>query len=477
MPNSQQDFENSTQQIKNSARKAHTAANDAVNTGNAAINAAKNAPQNIQNAAQAVKNAPENIKNAAEKTANAVKNAPSNVANAARKTGNAIRQMPVNTVNAAKTMANNVATGVVNAPGAIVNGVKAMPGKAVAAAKKAPSILGHAAKNVASAAAHKVVTTITGAAGFLLLIMILCASIATVESLSSVLGNDEGATIKGFFKTEEQYNDWMENVFYQNFADSDADDNALQFAAVVSAYHYAQTNTSFVSDSYTFDQYLKNFTSGKDRSQILDSVSEDTGYQFSEEDKKKMIDAMTSGVTGGALVDGDASKVTPSGTADGSTFNGGRGTDRYNKAIDAFISAYGKACYDYSGKLQCVSVSEWYLTKIYGCHYAFGNGRDIVRNALSTDPDKLVQLSDWTAGAIFSVQGKYDMYGHTGYVAKVDKAAGMVWLTEAWGSDGTYHENRPWLLNDFYSYYGNAVSFCIGKDYYNQLQQKAKEGQ
>lgn len=69
------------------------------------------------------------------------------------------------------------------------------------------------------------------------------------------------------------------------------------------------------------------------------------------------------------------------------------------------------------------------------------------------------------------------MYGHTGYVAKVDKAAGMVWLTEAWGSDGTYHENRPWTLNDFYSYYGNAVSFCIGKDYYNQLQQKAKEGQ
>lgn len=476
MSNSQQDFENSTQQIKNSARTASTAASNAVKTGNAAINAAKNAPQNIQNAAQAVKNAPENIRNAAEKTANAVRNAPANAANAARRTGNAIRQMPANTVNTAKTMANNVAIGVANAPGAIVNGVKAMPGKTVSAVKKAPSLLGHAAKNIASAAANKVITTITGAAGFLLLILILCAAIATVDSLSSVLGNDEGeTTIKGFFKTEEQYNNWIENVFYPNFADTDEDSNDLQFAAVVSAYHYAQTNTSFVNDRYTFEQYLKNFTSGKERSEILDSVSADTGYHFSEDDKKKMIDAMISSSTGGALVDGDASKVTPSGTSDGSTFDGGRGTDRYNKAVAAFVNAYGKACYDYSGNLQCVSVSEWYLVKVYGCHYAFGNGRDIVRNALNNDSDKLIQLSDWTAGAIFSVQG-FDGYGHTGYVAKVDKAAGMVWLTEAWGSNGTYHENRPWTLSAFYSYYGNAVSFCIGKDYYNQLQKKAKEG-
>ena len=499
MPDSQQDFESGSSQIKNTAEKVKSGAEDAVDIGNKTIDAAKAAPENIKKTADAIKNAPENIKNTAANTAKAIKeapqniknatedianaaiNAPENIANTARKAGNAMRQMPTQAANAACTMSHTVANGIANAPTAIANGAKALPKQAVKIAKKAPKAVGkaslHVVKNIGKAALDQVIALATGAAGFLLIVLIICGSLAVAQSLSTVLGDDQISGIRALFKSEDRYNEWNEKVYEEYFPDTLADDGItddnLQFAVVLSAYHYSQTGTPFVTDTYTFDDYIQNFKTEKQRSEILDAVSKQTGYEISDDDRDKIMDAVIGSTTGGELVDGDASKVTPSGTSDGSTFNGGPGTNRYNQAVSAFRNTYGNVPF-YGNKLQCVAVSEWYLVKVYGAHYAGGNGRDIVGNALANDSDKLIRLTDWTAGAVFSVQGIYpDVYGHTGYVAKVDKAAGMVWLTEAWGSDGTYHENRPWTLSAFYAYYGTAVSFCIGRDYYNQLQQKA----
>lgn len=301
---------------------------------------------------------------------------------------------------------------------------------------------------------------------------------AASSAVSDTLDNIK-STIAGWFSDDkdDKYDGWYSNVYEEYYVGITSDEYPqLNLALALSAYHYADTGSSFVTDSYSFDDYMNNFKDNSTASEVLKNVSDQTGYEISDDVAEKIYDLQNSmnSITGGTteLVDGDASKVTPSGTTDGSSFDGGSNTDRYKKAVQAFVSAYGHACYDGRGYLQCVSVSEWYLTAVYHAHYASGNGRDIVGNALARDPDKLIALSDWTAGAIFSVQG-FDGYGHTGYVAKVDKAAGKVWLTEAWGSNGTYHENREWSLSAFYSYYGTNVSFCIGKDYYQQLQNQS----
>lgn len=269
--------------------------------------------------------------------------------------------------------------------------------------------------------------------------------------------------------------------------EKDKADRKEDMAVAIMYNYWISQNKSILPDGETRDDYAACF-SGEDYSaDSYDMNSDPTwaalaniGIDLDDGEKQsavfsaKMIHDRINRITDSSgLVDGDASKVTPSGSTDGaSILNARPGNDRYDKAIAAFKSAYGHVCYDGRGYLQCVSVSEWYLVAVYHASYVGGNGRDIVRNALARDPDKLTKLDDWTAGAVFSVQG-YDGYGHTGYVAKVDKAAGKVWLTEAWGSNGTYHENREWRISDFYSYYGSDVSFCIGTEFYKQLQEQA----
>lgn len=322
----------------------------------------------------------------------------------------------------------------------------------------------------------KIAIVILAALVFLLPITTVFMTIAAAKSAVADTLDNIRSTISGWFG-DDKYDTWYDEMYEENFAGLTTEDYPqLNLAMALSAYHYADTGSYFLSDTYSFDDYMSNFKDDLTSTEVLKNISNQTGYVISDDAAEKINELQNNmdSITGGSsqLVDGDASKVTPSGASDGSTFDGGPGTDRYQKAVQAFISAYGHACYDGRRYLQCVSVSEWYLTAVYNAHYAFGNGRDIVGNALARDPDKLIPLNDWTAGAIFSVQG-FDGFGHTGYVAKVDKAAGKVWLTEAWGSNGTYHENREWSISAFYSYYGSNVSFCIGKAFYQQLQSKS----
>ncbi|MEE1334193.1 MAG: hypothetical protein U0K47_06330, partial [Erysipelotrichaceae bacterium] len=78
---------------------------------------------------------------------------------------------------------------------------------------------------------------------------------AATSAVSDTLDNIK-STIAGWF-SDDKYDEWYSNVYEEHYLGLSSDDYPqLNLALALSAYHYADTGISFITDSYSFDDYM-----------------------------------------------------------------------------------------------------------------------------------------------------------------------------------------------------------------------------
>ena len=75
----------------------------------------------------------------------------------------------------------------------------------------------------------------------------------------------------------------------QNFVGLTTDDYPqLNLAMALSAYHYSDTGSYFLSDTYSFDDYMSNFKDDLTSTEVLKNISDQTGYVISDDAAEKI---------------------------------------------------------------------------------------------------------------------------------------------------------------------------------------------
>lgn len=301
----------------------------------------------------------------------------------------------------------------------------------------------------------------------LLIIPMIGVAIAQIPSITFDWLSSTVTSIWGdlFPDADARTEEWYNNI-YPLFSDYLPEDYRQYFLAEsISFYYYLDTGESMLIDDLTMDEYMAFFISGTS-SAIYDNL-EIIGITIPEDDKDK-VQQMADTLHDQHYA--DANPVTP---------GGGLGTeprDYSNDEVESIVKPIMNAAaaeggfsyspYYYNRLCQCVDISRYYLWVKYKAQSGGGNGCDVARNTynLSSNAGKFRYVTNWTAGAIFSVDRGYggnDFIGHTGYVERVDLMSQTIWITEAWGSDGTVHVMSQYFIPEYEAMYPGHFTFIV----------------
>ena len=286
----------------------------------------------------------------------------------------------------------------------------------------------------------------------LLIIPMIGVAIAQIPSITFEWLSSTVTSIWGdlFPDADARTEEWYNNI-YPLFSDYLPEDYRQYFLAEsISFYYYLDTGESMLIDDLTMDEYMAFFISGTS-SAIYDNL-EIIGITIPEDDKDK-VQQMADTLHDQHYA--DANPVTP---------GGGLGTeprDYSNDEVESIVKPIMNAA-----ACQCVDISRYYLWVKYKAQSGGGNGCDVARNTynLSSNAGKFRYVTNWTAGAIFSVDRGYggnDFIGHTGYVERVDLMSQTIWITEAWGSDGTVHVMSQYFIPEYEAMYPGHFTFIV----------------
>lgn len=301
----------------------------------------------------------------------------------------------------------------------------------------------------------------------LLLIPMVGVVISQLPELTMDWLNDAASSIFGdlFADDNQRSEEWLENIYPLFSTYLPEDYNQFFLAEAVSYYFYMDTGESMLQDGLSMNEYMAYFVSGSDSS--IFANLEVIGITIPENRQGQVVQmasalhslyySSTNPVPGGGGLGSE--------TRDYSQYE----VNTLLKPIMDAAAAEGGFQYSplyRSGVCQCVDISRYYLWIKYGAQSGGGNGADIVRStyALPSNAGRFRITTTWQAGAIFSVSRGYgggDLIGHTGYVEKVDLLSQQVWITEAWGSDGTVHVMKPYYIFEIERMYPGEFTFLV----------------
>lgn len=301
----------------------------------------------------------------------------------------------------------------------------------------------------------------------LFLIPMVGVVIAQIPELTIDWLTDTVSSIFGdlFADDNQRSEEWLENIYPLFSSYLPEDYNQFFLAEAVSYYFYMDTGESMLQDRLTMNEYMAYFVSGSDSTVFTDL--EVIGIVIPE-DKQEQVVQMAS-----SLHSLYYSSTKPA--SDG----GGLGSetkDYSQQEVNTLLKPIMNAAaqeggFQYSplyrsGICQCVDISRYYLWVKYKAQSGGGNGADVVRTTYAhpSNAGRFRITNTWQAGSIFSVSRGYgggDLIGHTGYVEKVDLLSQQVWITEAWGSDGTVHVMKPYYIFEIERMYPGEFTFLV----------------